>query len=128
MQNPFFCLHKTKIGIDVVDYYQLADHHNFINHQIPDKEYKMTITSFAGSLASQLICNVSSLLLFYNPVPQELISLGCTATPAEVIFFHQSQESACSLTSGEKSFYPSKHLKMQTRLFTTKLLMKNRRR
>ena len=62
----------------------------------------MTITSFAGFLAYQLICNVSSLLSFYNPVPQELISLGCTATPAEVTVSHLSPESASSLTSGEK--------------------------
>jgi hypothetical protein len=103
-QNPFFRLHTTLIGINVVDCYKLADHHKFINHRIPDKEYKMTITSFAGFLAYQLICNVSSLLSFYNPVPQELISLGCTGTPAEVTVSYQSPESASSLTSGDKIF------------------------
>jgi hypothetical protein len=76
----------------------------FINHGIPDKEYKMAMTSFAGYLAYQLICNVSSLTSFYNPVPQELRSLGITAHPEEVTLSHGTQESASLLTSGEKVF------------------------
>jgi hypothetical protein len=47
-QNPFFHLHTTIIGMNVVDCYFLADHHQIINHRIPDKEYKMTIIIFAG--------------------------------------------------------------------------------
>jgi hypothetical protein len=32
MQNPYFCLHTSLIGPNVVDCYKLADHHKIINH------------------------------------------------------------------------------------------------
>ena len=70
-QNPYFRLHATMIGINVVDCYKLAEHHKIINFRM-DKEKKMTIVHFAGYLAKQLISNVSSLLSFYSPMPQEL--------------------------------------------------------
>jgi hypothetical protein len=110
-QNPFFRLHTTIIGMNVVDCYKFADFHNFINHQFPDKEDKMTTTSFSGFLAYQLICKVSYLTSFYNPVPQELRSLGITAHPEEVILSHGTQESVSLLTSGEKIFLSLQALK-----------------
>jgi hypothetical protein len=79
--EPLFCHHTTIIG-NVVDCYKLADHHNFINHQIPDKENKVMMTRVVGFLAYQLISNVSSLLSFYNPIPQKIRSPQLTAAPA----------------------------------------------
>jgi hypothetical protein len=53
-QNPYFDLHTTLLGINVVDCYKLSLHHKIINHHLPNKEY-MTMTCFAGILAHQLI-------------------------------------------------------------------------
>lgn len=80
--------------------FKLADHHNLINIYILDTEYKMIITSVFGFLTCQLICNFSSLLPSNNPVPQELISLGCTKNTAEVTISYLSLEPASSLASG----------------------------
>jgi hypothetical protein len=52
-----------------------------------------------------------SLTSFYNPVPQELRSLGITAHPEEDTLSHGTQESACLLTSGEKVFLSLQALK-----------------
>jgi hypothetical protein len=103
-QNPYFCLHTTIIGMNVVDCYKLADHHKIINHQISDKEYKMTITTFAGILANQLITNVDSLLSCYNPLSQELRSLIDGTTPAVISVSNQTPEAASSITSAKKVF------------------------
>jgi hypothetical protein len=75
IQNPYFCLHTTILRFNVVDCYKLAEHHNIINHRLPTKEYKMTMTLFAGVLANQLINNVDRLLSIYSPTSQELRSL-----------------------------------------------------
>ena len=103
-QNPYFCLHTTIIGMNVVDCYNLANHHKIINHQIPDKEYKMTITTFAGILANKLITNVDSHLSFYNPLSQELRSLIDGTTPAVISVSNQTPETTSSITSGKKVF------------------------
>jgi hypothetical protein len=90
-QNPYFCLHTTIIGMNVVDCYKLADHHKIINHQIPDKEYKMTT-------------NVDSLLSFNNPLSQELRSLIDGTTPAVIFVSNQTPETTSSITSAKKVF------------------------
>jgi hypothetical protein len=97
-QNPYFCLHTTLLGINVVDCYKLAEHHKIINHHLPDKDYKMTMTCFAGILAHQLINNVDSLLSFYSPLPQELRSLTDGAAPAVIFIVNESPESTSTLT------------------------------
>ena len=103
-QNPYFRLHTTIIGLNVVDCYKLADHHKMINHRIPDNDYKMTMTCFAGILANQLITNVDSLLSFYSPLPQELRSLTNGTTPAVISISNQTPETASTITSGEMLF------------------------
>ena len=70
-QNPYFRLHTTMIRINVVDCYKLADHLKIINFRM-EKEKKMTIMHFVGYLTKQLISDVSSLLSFDSPMPQEL--------------------------------------------------------
>ena len=52
-QNPYFQLHTTIIGINVVDCYKLAEHHMIINFRM-DKEKKMSISHFAGYLTNSL--------------------------------------------------------------------------
>ncbi len=86
-KNPYFRLHTTLIGMNVVDCYKLADHHKLINHRIPDKDYKMMITCFAGILANQLMTNVDSLLSFYSTLPQELRSLTNSTIPSSYFCF-----------------------------------------
>jgi hypothetical protein len=103
-QNPFFRLHTTIIGMNVVDCYFLADHHQIINHQMPDKEFKMTIINFASYLSHQLICNVDSLLSLYSPTPQEL-SLFWLMVIVLLFLFPFSiltPESTSTLTGGDK--------------------------
>ena len=100
-QNPFFRLHTTIIGMNVVDCYFLADHHRIINHRIPDKEYKMTIINFAGFLAHQLISNVDSLLSLYSPTPQELRSLLADSLGAPNSVSILTPESTSTLTGGD---------------------------
>jgi Transposase IS4 len=90
-QNPYFRLHTTILGFTVVDCYKLAEHHDIINHRLPHNEFKMTMTSFAGVLANQLINNVDRLLSFFSPMSQELRSL--TETPANITVSNESQES-----------------------------------
>ncbi len=90
--------------MNVVECYKLADHHKIINHRIPDKEYKMTITTFAGILANQLITNVDSLLSFHYPLSQELRSLINGTTPAVISVSNQTPETTSSITSGKKVF------------------------
>jgi len=101
-QNPFFRLFTTIIGLNVVDCYLLADHHKIINHQIPDKEYKMTIINFAGVLAHQLICNVDSLLSLQSPTSQELRSLLSSSSIAPNSISITTPETTSTLTEGEK--------------------------
>ena len=93
-RNPFFCLFTTINGLNVVDCYLLADHHKIFNHQIPDKEYKMTIFNFAGVMAHQLICNVDLLLSLYSPTSQELRSLLSISIT--------TPETTSTLTEGDK--------------------------
>ena len=100
-QNPFFRLHTTIIGMNMVDCYFLADHHRIINHRIPDKEYKMTIINFAGFLAHQLISNVDSLLSLYSPTPQELRSLLADSLGAPNSVSILTPESTSTLTGGD---------------------------
>jgi hypothetical protein len=96
-QNPFFRLHCTIIGINVVDCYKLSEHHDIINHRIPNKDYKMTMTQFASVLANQLINNVDRLLSFYSPLSQEVSSL--IDAPSNITVSNASQESTSSTST-----------------------------
>jgi hypothetical protein len=69
-QNPYFHLHTTLLGINVVDCYKLEEHNNIINHRLPDKDYKMTMTCFAGILAHPLI-------KIFDSLHYQLIGLSC---------------------------------------------------
>ena len=93
-QNPYFRLHTTIIGINVVDCYKLSEHHDIINHRIPNNEYKMTMTQFASVLANQLINNVDRILCFYSPLSQEVTSL--LDAPSNITVSNESQESTSS--------------------------------
>jgi hypothetical protein len=101
-QNPLFRLYTTIIGMNVVDCYLLADHHKLINHRIPDKEYKMTMITFAGILAHQLICNVNSLLSLYSPMSQELRSLLADSSTAPNTVSILTPESTSTITEGDR--------------------------
>ncbi len=81
--------------MNVVDCYFLADHHQIINHQIPDKEYK-------GFLAHQLFCNVDSLLSLYSPTPQELRYLLADGNSAPISVSILTPESTSTLIGGDK--------------------------
>jgi len=88
--------------MNVVDCYLLADHHKLINHRIPDKEYKMTMITFAGILAHQLICNVNSLLSLYSPMSQELRSLLADSSTAPNTVSILTPESTSTITEGDR--------------------------
>jgi hypothetical protein len=62
--NPFFCLHTTMVGINVVDCYQLATYHKLTHKDSAvysriddddDEHNAYTIKHFAGILAKQLL-------------------------------------------------------------------------
>jgi hypothetical protein len=108
-QNPFFRLHTTIIGFNVVDCYKLAEHHDIINNRLPNKEYKMTMTQFESVLANQLINNVDRLLCFYSPLSQEIRSLNYT--PDNI---NASQGS----TSTSTSTLTADHLQLSLRQLT----------
>jgi hypothetical protein len=58
MQDPFFCLGTTLVGINVPDAYLLANYHkviNFLPNACEEKEQKINIQGFLGILAQQLI-------------------------------------------------------------------------
>jgi hypothetical protein len=59
-QNAYFCLATTYLGINVVDTYHLANHHKIINVSAND-EKKMSVCTFAGILANQLITQAEQL-------------------------------------------------------------------
>jgi hypothetical protein len=90
-QNPFFRLHTTILGFNVVDCYKLAEHHGIINYRLPNKEYKMTMTQFAGVLANQLINNVDRILSMFNTTSQEIRSLTQTQAPSDITVTNDSQ-------------------------------------
>jgi hypothetical protein len=100
-QNPYFRLHTTIIGFNVVDFYKLAEHHDGINHCIPNQDFKMTMTSFAGVLANQLMNNVDCLLSFYSPQSQELQSLSETPVniTVSITVSNATQESISSTST-----------------------------
>jgi hypothetical protein len=85
-------LHTTILGFNVVGCYKLAKHHNIINYRLPNQEYKITMTSFAGVLANQLIKNVDHLLSIYSPTSQELQSLTTETAPAYITLSNESRE------------------------------------
>jgi hypothetical protein len=110
-QNPLFRLYTTIIGMNVVDCYLLVDHHKLINHRIPDKEYKMTMITFAGILAHQLICNVNSLLSLYSPMSQELRSLLADSSTAPNTVSILTPESTSTISEGDRVIVSPRLLK-----------------
>jgi hypothetical protein len=59
-QNAYFHLASTYLGINVVDTYHLANNHRIINVAAND-EKKMSLCTFAGILANQLITQAEQL-------------------------------------------------------------------
>jgi hypothetical protein len=100
-QNPYFRLHITIIGINVVDCYKLSEHYDINNHRIPNNKYKMTMTQFARVLANQLINNVDCILSFYSPLLQEVTSL--LDAPSNIAVSNESQESISSTSTSTLS-------------------------
>jgi hypothetical protein len=60
-KNPFFRLTTTLIGVNVMDTFLLASHHNVINLNDATGSQKLSIRQFAGILALQLICHAKKL-------------------------------------------------------------------
>jgi hypothetical protein len=111
-QNPYFCLHTTIIGFNVVDCYKLLEHHEIINHCIPNKDYKMTMTQFASILANQLINNADLLLSVYSPLLQEVSSL--LDAPSKISVSNAPQE-LISSTSTSTSTLATDQLQISLR-------------
>jgi len=110
-QNPFFRLHTTILGMNVVDCYKLADHHKIINNRIPDNEYKMTIIQFAGYLAHQLIANADYLVSLYSPTSQELRSIFSDSVNVPNSISVETTESTSTLSFGDNVFLSLRVLK-----------------
>jgi hypothetical protein len=83
----------------------LAEHHKPINHHLPNKDYKRTLTCFAGILTYQLIKNFDSLLSFNSPLQQELRSLTDGAALAVISIANESPESTSILTGDRAILY-----------------------
>jgi hypothetical protein len=60
-KNPFFRFTTTIIGINSMDTFLLASHHNAINLNDATGSQKLSIHQFAGMLAFQLICHAKKL-------------------------------------------------------------------
>jgi hypothetical protein len=74
MQDPYFCLATTLLGIITVNTWKLAYWHKILNPPNSREDSKMTIKEFAGVLCYQLVTNTSAFLS--SPVHEPCLFSG----------------------------------------------------
>jgi hypothetical protein len=87
MQDPYFHLATTLIGMDVVDTWKLADHNKLLNPPGTNEAAKVTIKRFAGMLCyHQLVPNTSAFTSAPSRSSRMLaeISLGTSINTPEI--------------------------------------------
>jgi hypothetical protein len=74
-KNPFLRLTTTLIGVNAMDTFLLATHHNVINLDDPTGSQKLSIHQFAGMLAFQLIRHAKKLgdIQLHSFLPEDYI-------------------------------------------------------
>ena len=102
--KSLFSLAHHLVGINVVDTYKIAEHHNIINYRLAKEgDHKMPMERFAGYLAYQLICKSGCIINALDSERGSRVADPISADlslPKDILFVTSNTSSKCSSVSG----------------------------